>query len=346
MKNIVITIILTALGFNSLYGADTYTNPIIDMNVPDPTVLRDDDGFFYMTATENITNMPLFRSADLVNWTLAGTVFKEGDKRPATQIWAPELCRINGKYVLFYCSNPDPEDTFQAYIGYAVADHIMGPWQDKGKLFDGYAAKCRDTIDPFYFSENGKHYLFWGSTNKMWVMEIRVDDNLNIGFDLSQKVQTAGTHVEGTEIFKRGEWYYMFASRGSYAWITYQVVVGRSKNLFGPYYTQEGISFLTGGDLKSSERNLAKARALTSGNDRFTGTGHNAPILTDDAGNTWFICHGHKAGKELDMCRVPLLDRLLWDDEGWPYLETGSPTPDEHYAPTFSACPATKSASK
>ena len=81
MKNIVITIILTALGFNSLYGADTYTNPIIDMNVPDPTVLRDDDGFFYMTATENITNMPLFRSADLVNWTLAGTVFKEGDKR-------------------------------------------------------------------------------------------------------------------------------------------------------------------------------------------------------------------------------------------------------------------------
>lgn len=335
MKSSVITLLSIIFAIQTLCGAKTYVNPVIDVNLPDPTVLRDNDGTYYMTGTENIPNLGLYSSRDLVNWTLTGTIFRKDDKRPATMIWAPELCRINGKYVLFYCSNPDASDTFQAYIGYAVADSIAGPWHDRGKLFDGYEAGCRDTIDPFYFFDRGKHYLFWGSTNNMWVMEIGVNDDIDITYDLSAKVQTAGKAVEGTEVYKRGDWYYMFASRGSYAWITYQVVVGRSKNVAGPYVTREGIPFLSGGDLKSPELNLAKAAALTSGNERFTGTGHNAPVITDGAGDTWFICHGHHKGKELDLVRVPLLDRLLWDDEGWPYLEGGTPTPDEHAAPVF-----------
>ncbi len=336
MKNLAIILLSTFLGLQTVSGADTYKNPILDVNLPDPTVMRDDDGMYYMTGTENMANLPLYRSADLVEWHQVGTIFKDGDSRPSTQLWAPELCRINGKYVLFYCSNPDPGDTYKAYIGYAVADNILGPWRDRGILFDGYAAQCRDTIDPFYFCEDGRHYLFWGSTNKMWAMEINVDDNLDISFDLSRKVQTAGINMEGTAVYKRGDWYYLFASRGSYAWTTYSVVVGRSDNLFGPYHTKEGISFLAGGQLDTSDYNLAKAEPLTSNNDRFTGTGHNAPIITDGVGNTWLMCHGHYKGNELALFRVPLLGRLFWDGDGWPYLDGGSMTPeDSNPAPFF-----------
>ena len=104
MKSHVIAVLAMMLSLQSVNGAKTYTNPIIDVNLPDPTVLRDDDGTYYMTGTENIRNLGLFSSPDLVDWTLTGTIFKDGDKRPDTLIWAPELCRINGKYVLFYCS--------------------------------------------------------------------------------------------------------------------------------------------------------------------------------------------------------------------------------------------------
>lgn len=162
---------------------------IIDVNLPDPTVLRDDDGTYYMTGTENIRNLGLFSSPDLVDWTLTGTIFKDGDKRPDTAIWAPELCRIHGKYVRFYCSNPDAADTFKAYLGYAVADSVTGPWHDRGKLFDGYEAGCRNAIDPFYYQGNGSHYLFWGSTTNMFGMEIEVDGNIDITFDL--RIDTA-----------------------------------------------------------------------------------------------------------------------------------------------------------
>lgn len=306
----------------------TYQNPVIEQSVPDPTVLRADDGFYYMMGTEDIWNVPVFRSPDLVRWTQTGTVF-DRDTRPAEgQVWAPELCRINGKYVLFYCVNIPEKDAWACYIGYAVADRPDGPWTNRGKLFDGNDAGCDNAIDPFYFFDSDRHYLFWGSTTNMWAMEIDVDADLNISFDLSRKVQTAGKGVEGTEIYKRDGMYYMFASIGSYAWTTYRVVVGRSENVLGPYTDRSGVSFLSGGDA------LGSGTTLTNNNYKFTGNGHNSPIVTDGAGDTWFICHGHVKDQDFDK-RMPLLDRLYWDAEGWPYLKTGSPTHTESAAPSF-----------
>lgn len=79
MKSQVIAVLAMMLSLQSVNGAKTYTNPIIDVNLPDPTVLRDDDGTYYMTGTENIRNLGLFSSPDLVDWTLTGTIFKDGD---------------------------------------------------------------------------------------------------------------------------------------------------------------------------------------------------------------------------------------------------------------------------
>lgn len=328
MKHLVL--ILAALAACIQAGAlpATYRNPIIEESVPDPTVIRAEDGFYYLAGTEDIWNVPVFRSSNLVDWTQTGTVFDSTSRPERGQVWAPEFCRINGKYVMFYSVNIPEEDTYAMYLGYAVADHPAGPWTNRGKLFDGHDAGCRNTIDPFCFQDDGKYYLFWGSTTNMWAMEIYIDENLNITFDLSEKVQTAGENVEGTEIYKRDGWYYMFASIGSYAWTTYRVAVGRSKNVFGPYVDRNGVSFLQGGNA------LDSSNTLTSNNYKFTGNGHNAPIVTDGEGNTWFICHGHVKNQDFEK-RMPLLDRLYWDEDGWPYLKTGSPTHAETEAPRF-----------
>ena len=37
-----------------------YTNPVIDNSAPDPSVIRVNDGTFYLYATENIRNIPIF----------------------------------------------------------------------------------------------------------------------------------------------------------------------------------------------------------------------------------------------------------------------------------------------
>lgn len=45
-----------------------YHNPIVSTSLPDPTVTKAGDGYFYLYATGDIRNLPIYRSKDLVNW--------------------------------------------------------------------------------------------------------------------------------------------------------------------------------------------------------------------------------------------------------------------------------------
>ena len=41
-----------------------YHNPVIRIAAPDPTAMRAKDGYFYLYATEDIRNLPIFRSRE------------------------------------------------------------------------------------------------------------------------------------------------------------------------------------------------------------------------------------------------------------------------------------------
>ena len=84
---------------------DMYKNPVVNFSLPDPTLVKADDGSFYLYATEDIRNMPIYRSADLVNWEFVGTAFTDATRptfEPKGGLWAPDISIINGKYVLYY----------------------------------------------------------------------------------------------------------------------------------------------------------------------------------------------------------------------------------------------------
>lgn len=55
----------------------TYRNPVIDYSLPDPTIIKANNGFYYLYATEDIRNIPIHRSTDLVNWQSVGTAFTD-----------------------------------------------------------------------------------------------------------------------------------------------------------------------------------------------------------------------------------------------------------------------------
>ena len=63
--NGVLVVIATLFNF---VLSDNYKNPVVDYSLPDPTVIKGDDGYFYLYATEDIRNLPIHRSKDLVNW--------------------------------------------------------------------------------------------------------------------------------------------------------------------------------------------------------------------------------------------------------------------------------------
>src|SRR5690606_23251047 len=87
------------------YLENLYSNPVVSQSLPDPTLIKAEDGFFYLYATEDIRNTPIMRSSDLVNWELVGTAFTDATRptfEPNGGLWAPDVRYINGRYVLYY----------------------------------------------------------------------------------------------------------------------------------------------------------------------------------------------------------------------------------------------------
>ena len=59
-----------------LEDVETYINPVIDGDYPDPGVLQLADGTFVAVTT---ASFPIFTSPNLYNWTLRGHVFDAGN---------------------------------------------------------------------------------------------------------------------------------------------------------------------------------------------------------------------------------------------------------------------------
>jgi arabinan endo-1,5-alpha-L-arabinosidase len=292
-----------------------YSNPVVNYSLPDPTIIKADDGYFYLYATEDIRNTPIHRSNDLVNWELVGTAFTDATRpsfEPKGGLWAPDINYINGKYVLYYAMSVWGGE-WTCGIGVATADKPEGPFTDHGKLFRSNEIGVQNSIDPFFIEEDGKKYLFWGSFRGLYAIELS-DDGLTVK-EGAEKQQVAGTAYEGVYIHKRNGYYYMFASIGSCCEglnSTYTTVVGRSDNLFGPYLDKQGRSMM------ENHHEVVIAR-----NDRFVGTGHNSEIVQDAEGNDWILYHAVSVANAKG--RVLLLDRVRWEND-WPFVDGGTPS--------------------
>ena len=315
MKHLAKTILTATLfvpQFLQFSLAQTVTNrqPVIDMSAPDPTVIRAEDGTFYLYATEDMRNVPIFHSANLVDWKLVGTAFTDNSRPkwlPKGGIWAPDIQRVGGKYHLYYAKSVWGGE-WDAGIGVAVSNNPAGPFVDRGCMFTSKQIGIQNCIDPFYIEDGGKKYLFFGSFHGIYGVELTAD-----GLHVKQGAkprEVAGTFMEATYIRRRGGYYYLFGSTGTCcegARSTYRITIGRSKSLFGPYVDKTGLRLL------DNHYNI-----LLDKDDSVLGPGHNAGLITDDAGNDYMLYHGFKAS-DPDAGRAVWLSRIVWAD-GWPSM--------------------------
>lgn len=292
-----------------------YSNPVVNYSLPDPTIMKAPDGYFYLYATENIRNTPIHRSRDLVSWELVGTAFTDATRpsfEPKGGIWAPDINYVEGRYLLYYSMSVWGGE-WTCGIGVATADKPQGSFTDQGILFRSNEIGVQNSIDPFYIEEDGKKHLFWGSFRGLYTIELS-DDGLSVR-DGVIKRQVAGTAYEGVNIHKRNGYYYMFASIGSCCEglnSTYTTVVGRSRDLFGPYLDKQGHSMMEN-----------HHEVVIGKNEQFVGTGHNSEIVQDKEGDDWILYHAVSVANPKG--RVLMLDRVLWQDD-WPYVEGATPS--------------------
>jgi arabinan endo-1,5-alpha-L-arabinosidase len=115
--------------------------------------------------------------------------------------------------------------------------------------------------------------------------------------------------VEGPFIFKKGDYYYLFVSwglccRGSDS--TYKIMVGRSKDIKGPYLDKDGRSMAHGG-----------GTLFLGGNKDWPGRGGNSVHTFD--GKDYLVCHAYEAADNgLQKLKIA---EIKWDATQWPAVD-------------------------
>ncbi|HLT87937.1 MAG TPA: family 43 glycosylhydrolase [Sphingobacterium sp.] len=318
-------------------------NPVMSGSYADPTVIHVGNEFYTYVTSGRVRG---YRSSDLFNWRSIGPPSEVFTTRPdfvevvsgkdAPGMWAPDINYFDGKYVMYYSISQWGEGA-KCGIGVGVSNLPQGPFvppagNPNGKLFISTEIGVHNSIDPCFYEENDKRYLFWGSFHGLYMTELTAD-GMAVK-DMAQKTKVGGKAFEATYIHKRGNYYYLFTSVGGCCDgvnSSYKVVVGRSQNLAGPYMSRGGV-----------DMNTVDAWGATGfdpivlqGNDTYIGPGHNARIITDKNGVDWMLYHSYIKENNTVGSRNLMLGKVNWDNDGWPIVDNGTPSPVLTEIPVF-----------
>jgi len=308
--------------------------------VHDPVIIQQNDTYYVFCTGMGIS---VFSSPDMKNWKSEKPVFAYAPQWAVEaiptfkgHIWAPDISYFNGEYYLYYSVSAFGKNT--SCIGLAT-NKTLDPndpefkWVDHGKVIQSIPGKTNwNAIDPNLITdEKGVPYLSFGSFwDGLKLVKLSPDaksvaeDIRKIPTIASRKsnpklpnppsvdnnpVDAGGNAIEAPFIFRKGKYYYLFASidyccKGPKS--TYKMIVGRAKKLTGPYVDQSGKPMATGG-----------GTILLQGDANWYGVGHNAAASFKDV--DYLVYHGYDAR---DGGKPKLIIRKMnWTPEGWPEIE-------------------------
>ncbi|NJC21388.1 arabinan endo-1,5-alpha-L-arabinosidase [Arthrobacter pigmenti] len=314
----------------------------------DPTVVRDDDGTYYMFSTDAVANcgeipagVHVRTSPDLVEWAYCGTAL-DGVPAPAFAwsgakgLWAPEVVRWpvpagQTRWHMYYSASTFGSNT--SAIGLAVAPTPSGPWTDQGLVVRTKAGRdTQNAIDAAVtFDSDGLPWLTYGSFFS-GIHTLRLDavtghpvKEGSLGTCIARRPSSVDRAIEGAFVQYRGssDKYILFASYDS-LFNTYNVRVAIADAMTGPYRDA------TGAEMTDAETAPHMVGTKILGSYRFDGDtawlapGHNSilTVPTHD-GEDQFMVH-HVRFVEDPSQHVVQLRRVFFTAGGWPVV---SPQP-------------------
>ena len=296
--------------------------------VHDPVIAREESTYyvFYTSAGIRFTC-----SQDLVTWEFCGRVFetnpawtREINPDPV-DLWAPDISFYNGRWHLYYAiSSFGSQNSAIGLATNAALDPAAAgyEWVDHGMVLRSRPGDRWNAIDPaLVLDEQGEPWLAWGSfwqglfmqkvDAKTGLLDAAHPDVYHLADRSVGPENTAA--IEAPFIVRRNAKWYLFASfdqccQGASS--TYNVRVGRSDALTGPYLDRDGVPMTEGG-----------GTLILSAYDHWKGPGHNGMLVED--GVYWMVYHAYDA----QVNGIPKLrvESLSWDAEGWPSLPSQAP---------------------
>ena len=302
-----------------------------EVSVHDPVMAKEGDTYYVFSTGPGIT---FYSSKDMKNWTPEGRVFKGqpvwAKKAAPTfddHIWAPDIQFHDGQYYLYYSVSGFGKNI--SGIGVTV-NKTLNPrspdyqWVDKGMVLQSVPVRDDwNAIDPNVIEDGkGNAWMSFGSfwsglklvkLNKDWTGLAEPQEWHAIASRTSGEAaatEKAGPgEIEAPFIFKRGEYYYLFVSFGlccKKADSTYHVMVGRSKEVAGPYLDKNGVDMVKGG-----------GSLVIAGDKDWRGLGHNSAYTMD--GKDYLVLHAYETADNY-LQKLKIME-MKFDAAGWPVVD-------------------------
>lgn len=257
-------------------------------------------------------------SRDLVNWLAGPRVFSDPPAWTTNAVpgfrgyfWAPDVIPLNGRFLLYYSVSRWGVNT--SAIGLAT-NPTLDPaepnyrWTDQGAVCQAGRGDNFNAIDPSVAqAADGSLWLAFGS---FWsgIKLVQLDSATGKRLTPDAPLYSLAFHssIEAACLWPHAGYYYLFVNwgqccRGTNS--TYNIRVGRSTQVTGPYVDKAGVNLLQDGGSLFLE---------TDG--PIVGPGHAG--IYSEGGTNWFSCHfydGRRGGFATLAVRP-----LRWDADGWP----------------------------
>ena len=241
-----------------------------------------------------------------------GWTWHSGAVRPGGGV-APDVIKIGDRYLVVYSVGGGGMSGGHASSVKTMWTKTLDPkspdfgFYDENVVASSDGVEDCDAIDPAFLLDpiTGRLWLSYG-TYFGYIRIVELDPKTGKRIAGNQPVNVA-IDMEATAMMYRDGWYYLLGTHGTCcdgANSTYNIRVGRSKNVTGPYTDNMGVELLKGG-----------GKLVVAASGRFVGPGHFGLLDLGD-GVQKFSCH-YEA--DLDRSGRSVLDirPLLWKD-GWP----------------------------
>ena len=230
---------------------------------------------------------------------------------PPRRGMAPDIVRVGDRYLLYVARNVGAQPRADINLIWTRSLDPESPdcqWEEVGVVASSDGFEDCNAIDPGLLLDpnDGRLWMVYGSYFG-FIRLVELDPRTGLRTDSGAVPVNLAINCEAAVLIHEAGWYYLLATHGSCcrgAESGYNIRMGRSRKVTGPYLDHEGVDMIRGG---------GKLFAGSSG--RLIGPGHFGRLQLG-AGVEKFSCH-YEADLDRGGASVLDLRPLLWKD-GWP----------------------------
>ncbi len=299
----------------SAVAALAASGPVLDVDFADPHVMLD-DGVVYAYATNaqrgfGWLNVQVSQSSDGETWSKpveAMPGVPAWSRREQPDIWAPEVMKIGGRYVLYFSARHATRrrpDGLTLCVGAAIADKPAGPFVPLAEPLT--CGGEHGVIDASPFRDGKDLWLYVKTDGNCCRTPIQIraqrlsPDGLSLVGEavavegLTNDKPWEGGVIEAQQMVKHGGGYWMFYTGNDYGGGNYAMGYAQCDGPTGP--------------CRDSARN-----PILKSDKGLVGPGHQSVFQVGE--DTWIAFHGWRTAAGRPRYRALYLRQLTWTPEG------------------------------